>query len=164
MVLLNDLKTFKLDYAQLDNIAYYYWMSEYILTHFVSDVYTLEVMPDIPGFGAHWGGLFVSLKDKAGTQKALCHTGLVYHPATETGVYFEVESFKNTANFQKLWRDVEPDPGYDLNKEEPDFLKFFFPRDKVNDLMSATTVSEQMDIMTKYLDACFTGVFRAANK
>jgi len=164
MVLLSQLRTFNIDYAQLDNIAYYYWMSEYILTHFVSDEYSIEVLPDIPGFGAHWGGLFVALKDQDGIQKAICHTGLVYHPDTKIGIYFEVESWRNARIYKKLWQNAEPSPGFELNKDESDFLKFFLPKEKIEFLMKAKTVDEQMEIMTKYLDACFVGILKAVNK
>lgn len=164
MVLLSDLKPFTLDYKMLDQIAYFYWMSEYILTHFYSDEYTVKVLPDVPGFGAHWGGLHLEVLDKEGNSKAFCHTGLVYHPDTKTGIYFEAESWKNPRNYQKLWRDVEPSDGYDLNKDETDFLKFFYPERKLDELLNANNVEKQMALLTEYYDACFRGIIKAADK
>jgi hypothetical protein len=164
MVLLSDLKTFKLNYSDLDQIAYFYWMSEYILTHYYSDDYTVKVLPDVLGFGAHWGGLILDVRDNEGNQKAICHTGLVYHPNTKTGIYFETESWKNPRNYKKLWRDVEPSDGYDLIKDETDFLKFFFPERKLEELMNAGSIDKQMQMLTEYYDACFRGIIKAADK
>ena len=164
MVLLSDLKPFKIDYKQLDFIAYYYWVSEYILTHYYSEYYSVEVLSEVPGFGAHWGGLVVAVKDNNAECKAVCHTGLVYHPNTETGIYFEAESWKNVSNYKKLWMDIEVSEDYDLNKEESDFIKLFYPRKKVNELMNSNNIDKQINLLKNYYDACFTGIIKAANK
>ena len=166
MVLLSDLKPFKIDYSNLPGQVYYFWMMEYILSHFVSEEYIIELIPNSPQseFGAHWGGFLIALKDKEGNRKAFCHAGLVYHPGTEVGIYAELESWSNAAVFQKIWRDVEPASGFDLNKEESDFLKFFFRKDQLGELMNAGDVNKQMDMLTKFLDAFFNAVLKAVNK
>ena len=167
MELKRELKPFCIDYNQLLDFTYFYWTLEDVLEDFVSDEYSIKLMPDIPGYGAHWGGLFPALIDKNGVHRALCHAGMVHHPDTEVGIYFEVESFKNTdIDYKKLWRDVEPSEtgGYDLNKDEPDFLKFFFPKAKVAALMEAKDVEQQKAMLAEYLDACFLGVLKALDK
>ena len=163
MELSKQLKPFKFDYKQLDQITHFYWMSEHVLKNLLSDEYSFELLPDTPGFGAHWGGVFPILKDKCGNQIAICHTGLVHHPDTETGIYFEVETFSNPKEvYEKLRRDIEPCASYDLNREEPEYLKFFYPKDRVATLMNAQSVEEQMDMLKEYLDACFLGLLKAA--
>ena len=163
MIELKQLKTFNIDYATLTPITYYFWMVEYVLQNLSSDKYTIKLLPDISGYGAHWGGLFTSLKDKSGGPEIICHNGLVYHPDTEIGIYFEAESFKNDKEvYEKLWRDAASDTWRDLNKDEPDFLKFFFPKDKLSELMNAQSVEKQIDMLTKYLGSCFIGMIEAA--
>ncbi len=164
MVLQSDLKPFKIDYDQLEHIAFFYWMSEYVLTHFFSEDYTVKVVFEENGFGAHWGGLILDVFGKDGALKARCHTGLVYHPNTKTGIYFEAESWKNLRNYKKLWDNVEPSDEYDLNKDETDFLKLFFPERKRQEMMDAGSVEKQMEMLRTYYDACFTSMIMAADK
>ena len=168
MIYLSHLKPFKIDYSCLVDITYFYRMSEYILAHFVSDDYSIKILPQdagvVPAYGMHYGGFFVEVKNMDRIQKLICHTGLVYYPDTEIGICFETESWGNSRIYKKLWQDVEPSPGYSLNKDESDFIKFMLPMDKVDTLMNADTIDEQIDILTRYYDACFTGILKAANK
>jgi len=161
MIELNQLKPFKFDYAQLDSVALYYWMVEYVLNNLKSEKYSIEILDD-NGYGAHWGGFFVILNNKSGDESVFCHMGMVFHPDLITGIYFEAEEIKNPDTFNKLWEGIKPDPDYDLSKDEPSYIKMFFPEKKLSQLMSATTVDEQINMLTKYFDACFAGMLNAA--
>ena len=160
---LSDLRPFKFDYADLPGVVYYFWMSKYVLANFKSDDYSIEVKLDNSGFGPHWGGMFVELKDNEGNKKALCHAGLVCHPNTEIGICFEIDRFFNTENYQKIWDGINPAPGFDLNKNEPDYLKLFFPKDQLDDIMNSANVDKQISMLIKYFNVCFSAIFKAAN-
>jgi len=165
MVLYRNLKPFRFDHAMLDHLVYFFWMIEYILTNFDSKNYFIKLMEsESSGFGEHWGGFFISLKDLDGIVEVIIHTGLVYYPGTESGIYFEAERLKNQKIYEKLVKDAQPSDMYDLNRTGKDYLKFFFPKSKLNKLMDAKDVDTQIEMLRAYYNACFTGMLETALK
>ena len=67
-------------------------MCEYILEHFYSYEYEVKLVPEITGYGAHWGGSCLNIIGNGTEDKIFIHTGLVYHQDTESGIYLETES------------------------------------------------------------------------
>ena len=50
---------------------------------------------------------------------------------------------------------------YDLSKEEPDYLKFFYPSCKWDELMEADTAKEQADLWRQYFECVLLGLAAA---
>lgn len=159
----SSLKPFKFDYEALKQIVYFYWSYEYMLEHFVSDEFVIELAPEYHGYGPHWGGNVLWLKNKEGDKKLYIHTGMVYHPDTEPGIYFETESWKNAKYYKKLWNNLAESDKYDLNKKETEFLKVFYPKSKLKELMDAEDVDKQIELLREYFDASCKAYLAAIN-
>jgi hypothetical protein len=166
----SDLKPFSFKYETLHQITCFYWTCEYVFRHFISDEYTVQVIQDRPGYGAHWGGFCLWLKNNEETVKVFIHAGLVHNPSaemygdTETGIYCETESWNNVKLYQAIRNNLAESDEYHLNKDQSDFTKMFFPLEKLDRLMNAADVAQQHKMLITYYDACFKGILAAIAK
>lgn len=155
----SELKPFNFNYEALHQILYYYWIVEYIVEHFVSDDYIVKHVLGRVEYGAHWGGTNLSLEDNDKTVKIFIHTGLVYTPAEpETGIYLEAESWNNPKVYKTLYNNIIPSDKYDLNKEQSDFLKFYYPKNKLDNLMDTNDVEKQCNKLIEFYNAIFKNI------
>lgn len=116
-----------------------------------------EEAPD--NFGIHWRGWRALIR--SGNVQMYIHTGLVYHPDTRAGIYTEIDSGNNEEIFEAAWEYIKPSMEYDLSKEEPDYLKFFYPSCKWDELMEADTAKEQADLWRQYFECVLLGLAAA---
>jgi len=150
-----DLKPYNVDFTTLDQLAGFYRLYEYALENYKSDEYKIWLTPEVPGYGVHWGAFELWLHSNDDKKKIYILTGLVYLPQTETGLFFEIERYRNPHNHAQIYENIKPsDDKYDLNKEEYDFLKLFYPKSDLDALMQADSVDVQIEKLYTYFDAC----------
>lgn len=101
------------------------------------------------GIGAHWYGMRVRVQCKKTGLSLYLHTGLIFHPDTRKGLMIEVDRRNHFAVYSLLWEQLKPGDGFEVERQEEDYLKIFMP-DADYDLLGRSTLSEQMIILRHF--------------
>lgn len=112
-------------------------------------------------FGKHWRGYRSEIKGKKKGTRLYTHFGLVYLPETRRGIYCELDKRNNLGIYEKVWDNVKESCEYDLNKDEADYLKFFFPDARMEKLMSSPR-EEQNKMVGEFFASCVKSMLEAA--
>jgi hypothetical protein len=110
--------------------------------------------------GAHWRGLRATITAE-GSARLYIHTGLVYHPDTRRGIYLEIDRKNNLGVYRSVWDNLGESALYDLCKDEPDYLKCFYPDAKLDLMMSEPDAGAQKRLWNEYFEACVTAMLAA---
>lgn len=122
--------------------------------------YDLKIREDAPdNFGIHWRGFRAWVS--SGDVQIYIHTGLVYHPDTRAGIYTEIDRRNNREIFDTAWEHIKPSDQYDLCKEEADYLKFFYPACKWDELMEAESADKQCGLWCRYFETVLMSLSEA---
>lgn len=122
--------------------------------------FKMEIKEDAPdNFGIHWRGWRAWVT--SGDLQMYIHTGLVYHPDTRAGIYTEIDRKNNSKIFDTAWERITFSDQYDLCKEEADYLKFFYPAGRWDDLMEADPADKQIKLWRAYFESVLTNLTAA---
>ena len=101
------------------------------------------------GIGAHWYGMRVRVRCKKTGLSLYLHTGLIFHPDTRKGLMIEVDRRNHFAVYSLLWEQLKPGDGFEVERQEEDYLKIFMP-DADYDRLGGSTLSEQMVLLQRF--------------
>ena len=110
--------------------------------------------------GPHWRGLRATVTQEGGARLYI-HTGLVYHPDTRRGIYLEVDRKNNLPAYRAVWDNLAESGLYDLCKDEPDYLKCFYPDAKLDALMAEPSDEAQQRLWTEFFEGAVRGMLSA---
>lgn len=155
-------QTFRFDFGALEStFAFIEMMTEVVNSDFPG--FSVTPHPDAPdNNGRHWRGLRATITGMDKGISLYTHSGLVYHPDTRAGIYLEVDKKNNLPVYQAVWDNIVLDEAYDLCKDEPDYLKLFYPDSKLKLLMGGKTLQEQQALYRVYYERAITNLLKAA--
>lgn len=138
---------------------------EYVITNAKSDKFTCKVKKDAKdNNGIHWFGYRCPSKSKNSEVEFYFHCGAVYHPDTKAGIYFEVDKSNNEKYYSDVWDNIVPSDEYDLNMNEPNYLKLFYPTLKFDELMSESSASLQEYMLETYFVSCIEAILKTVER
>lgn len=138
---------------------------EYVISNVKSEKFTCYVKKDAKdNNGIHWFGYRCPTKSKNSEAEFYFHCGVVYHPDTRAGIYFEVDKENNEKYYFKILDSIESSSEYNLNVDEPNYLKLFYPSLKFQELMSKDSADKQESMLETYFTACVEAVIRSVEK
>lgn len=128
-----------------------------------SPLVELEVLRDPADcIGRHWYGVRCWLTCKQTAQRFYLHIGFVFLPKTRRGVMVEVEQKNNRVTYPAIWGNIAPDgDAFEINKDEPDYLKLFLPEDRFAALVTMGR-AQQVQLLAGYIQSCAQAIADAA--
>lgn len=84
--------------------------------------------------GRHWYGLRCRAVCKRSSCGFYLHIGLIYLPSTRTGLMIELDERNNKNSYSRVLENIKENPGYEINRVEPEYLKLFMPDAVFTDL------------------------------
>lgn len=111
--------------------------------------------------GRHWYGMRCKMECKATGQGFYLHTGLIFLPATRTGLMVEVDQKNNLPSYTQVWDNVKSCDAFEVEHGEAEYLKLFMPNAQFQALQTMTR-GEQVKALAAYMKACGEAIAAAA--
>ena len=156
-------KYLKFDFESLISVYRFTQTVEAVLSKVEYPLLRVSIFKDAKdNYGKHWRGFRAEIKGKQGGRLYI-HFGLVYLPETRRGIYLELDKRNNGEIYDSVWVNIKEARAYELNKEEADYLKFFFPEVGIEDLMSGDRESQNKQVENFFI-GCIENMLEAAAK
>lgn len=111
--------------------------------------------------GKHWYGMRCNMGCKRSGINFYLHIGLVYHPDTRTGLMVEVDRKNNPEVYDQIWKNVDNQPEFEINKEECAYYKLFMPESDFA-LLNENERSVQVNMLSGFVQAAGEAIAKAA--
>lgn len=111
--------------------------------------------------GRHWYGLRCKVKCRNSGIGFYLHIGLIYLPATRTGLMIELDQQNNKNSYECVLQNIQGRPEFEINREESEYFKLFMP-DTVFKDMSGRSRGEQCVILRKFVQSGAEAIVEAA--
>lgn len=159
---ITNLKSVRLNMESLFSIHKLNEIMEYLVNTTNSNIFNCEINYDAKdNNGPHWSGYRCFLKDKKSDLSLYIHFGLIYLPETKIGLMVELDRGSNPDYYEEAWNKIEEFTSYDLNKDEKDYLKLFYPESLIENLNEGTDVKKQVYMIKDYFIASCEALLKA---
>lgn len=111
--------------------------------------------------GRHWYGMRCKMECKQTGQGFYLHTGLIFLPATRTGLMVEVDRKNNMPSYAQVWNNLTSCEAFEVEHGEEEYLKLFMPDCQFASLQNKTR-GEQVEKLAAYMKACGEAIADAA--
>lgn len=118
-----------------------------------SDLAEFRVIRDAKDcIGRHWYGVRCQVTCRKSGMGFYLHIGLIYLPATRTGLMIELDEQNNRSSYGNVLENIEEHSEFEINREEPEYFKLFMP-DAVFADMSGRPRGEQAGILKNFVQS-----------